>query len=147
MVLPREPETAAEARRLVRVSLSAWGLDDVADPAELVISDFIANADRHARGPVVRVIVERPAGDRVYLGVVDRAPNGVPQQQEPDAGAVGGRGLMMVDALTDRWGLRPVGSRDPLLGQTRMGGAGGKGGRMSRRAAVADAARLRRRRG
>ncbi|WP_406486643.1 ATP-binding protein [Streptomyces sp. NBC_01563] len=117
VVLPREPETAAEARRLVRVSLSAWGLDGVADSAELVISEFVANAVRHARGTVVRVIVDRPADDRVYLGVVDRAPNDVPQHQDPDAEAADGRGLMMVDALTDRWGYDRLGPATRFWGK------------------------------
>ncbi|WP_327311772.1 hypothetical protein [Streptomyces sp. NBC_01243] len=64
----------------------------MADPAELGISEFVANAVRHARGTVVRVIVDRPADDRVYLGVVDRAPNDLPQQQVSDPEAAEGRG-------------------------------------------------------
>ncbi|WP_424862767.1 ATP-binding protein [Streptomyces sp. MMS24-I29] len=109
VVLPREPKTAIEARCLVRVSLSAWGLDHATDPAELVISELVANAVRHARGPMVRVIVERPADDQVYLGVVDRAPNALPQQQTPHAEAAQGRGLLMVDAFTTRWGYDRLG--------------------------------------
>ncbi|WP_424863492.1 hypothetical protein [Streptomyces sp. MMS24-I29] len=57
VVLPREPKTATEARHLVHVSLSAWGRDDTAHPAELVISELVATAVRPARGPMVRVIV------------------------------------------------------------------------------------------
>ncbi|MFB7214830.1 ATP-binding protein [Streptomyces sp. NPDC056255] len=117
LTLPREPRTAAEARRLVRVSLSAWGLDDVADPAELVTSELVANAVRHARGPLVRVIIERPAEDRVYLGVVDRAPNDLPQQQVPDPEAAEGRGLMMVGALTDQWGYDRLGPATRFWGK------------------------------
>ncbi|MFF8914248.1 ATP-binding protein [Streptomyces sp. NPDC015032] len=100
----REPKTATEARCLVRVSLSAWELDHATDPADLVISELVANAVRHPRGPMVRVIVERPADDQVYLGVVDRAPNDLPQQQTPHAEAAQGRGLLMVDAFTTPWG-------------------------------------------
>ncbi|MCX4851980.1 ATP-binding protein [Streptomyces sp. NBC_00893] len=117
LTLPRQPRTAAEARHLTRVSLSAWTLDDLADPAELVITEFVTNAVQHARGPSVRIIVERPADNQVYLGVVDRAPNDVPQQQEPDAEAAGGRGLMMVDALTDQWGYDRLGPATRFWGK------------------------------
>ncbi|MFI9630555.1 ATP-binding protein [Streptomyces sp. NPDC052042] len=117
VVLPREPKTATEARSLVRVSLSAWGLDHATDPAELVISELVANAVRHARGPMVRVIVERPAHDQVYLGVVDRAPNDLPQRQTPHAEAAQGRGLLMLDAFTTRWGYDRLGPTPRFWGK------------------------------
>jgi serine/threonine-protein kinase RsbW len=126
VIFPREPQTAAKTRHLVRTSLSAWTLDSMADSAALVISELVTNAVCHARGPMLRVIVERPTPDQVYLGVVDRDPNHLPHQQEPDLEAAGGRGLLMVDALTDRWGCDRLGSTTRPWGKRTWGVVGAK---------------------
>ncbi|MDC0773903.1 ATP-binding protein, partial [Streptomyces sp. HD] len=65
----RVPETAKAARRLARVALAVWGLDDHTDTAELVMSELASNAVRHAHGPKIALIVNRPAAHRVYLAV------------------------------------------------------------------------------
>lgn len=116
---PRTEETAAIARRLAVTACATWGLpDEVAETAALVVSELASNAVRHAWGPSVRVIVDRPADDRVYLAVVDRFPSRTPELGKPGEGDTTGRGLVLVDALSDRWGytllgphLRPWGKR------------------------------------
>ncbi|MEV8455549.1 ATP-binding protein [Streptomyces sp. NPDC052095] len=111
VVLPREPTTTAEARFLVGVALSTWGLnDDASDRARLIASELVTNAVQHACGPVLRVVVERPAPDQVYLGVVDRAPHHLPHRRVPGTGATRGWGLVLVDAFADRWGCDRAGS-------------------------------------
>ncbi|MFI6494334.1 ATP-binding protein [Streptomyces sp. NPDC050564] len=103
-------EAAEEARRLTRVALAAWGLDDDAETAALIMSELVANAARHARGPKIRVTVNRPADNRIYLAVVDRAPHQLPQMRATDHDAVQGRGLFLVDAVADRWGYDFMGA-------------------------------------
>ncbi|MEW2397946.1 ATP-binding protein [Streptomyces sp. NPDC046862] len=77
------PETAEEARRLARVALAMWGLDNEAETAALVMSELVANAVRHAHGPRIRLTVNRPALDRVYLAVTDRSPDRHPALLTP----------------------------------------------------------------
>ncbi|MER7403403.1 ATP-binding protein [Streptomyces sp. NPDC000070] len=84
--LPREPESAGAARRLVCVALAAWGLDDLAGDGALIVSELVSNAVRHARCRSVRVTVTRP------------------ELREPCTGDESGRGLMLVGALAKDWG-------------------------------------------
>ncbi|MEV7004634.1 ATP-binding protein [Streptomyces sp. NPDC093982] len=68
---PREPETARAARRLVESALEFWHLTALTDDAELVISELVANAVRHTKGPQITVSVDLIAEQRVRLGVTD----------------------------------------------------------------------------
>ncbi|MDI6518124.1 ATP-binding protein [Streptomyces coelicoflavus] len=110
--LPREPESAATARRLVRTSLSVWELDELADDTALIVSELVANAVQHARRESIRITIERPGAALVRVGVVDfsRVP---PERREPDADDVNGRGLALVNELAEDWGteLLPWGKR------------------------------------
>lgn len=107
----RIQETAKEARLLARVAMAAWGLEDDAETAALVMSELVANAVRHARGPRIVLSVNRPAVDLVYLAVTDRSPDRQPQLRTPDEEAVHGRGLLLVDDLATRWGFDLLRSR------------------------------------
>jgi hypothetical protein len=106
----RAPQTAEEGRKLARVALAAWGLVDDAETAALVMSELVANAVRHARGPKIRMTVNRPADDRVYVAVVDREPRRLPKLRTPAADALQGRGLLLVDAVAARWGYDFMGT-------------------------------------
>lgn len=104
LTLANAPETAAEARRLVRTAYQAWGVEeDYADTAQVVISELVANAVRHTRGPCIRVIIEHPLPDRLLLAVVDKCRD-LPCMRTPNVGDLRGRGLLLVDALADNWG-------------------------------------------
>ncbi|MGO4417694.1 hypothetical protein AB4Z54_02675 [Streptomyces sp. MCAF7] len=54
------------------MALAAWGLADEAETAALIMSELVANAARHARGHTIRMTVNRPADNRVYVAVIDR---------------------------------------------------------------------------
>ncbi len=105
--LPREPESAAIARRLVRVALSVWGLDDLAEDGALIISELVSNAVQHARRESIQVVIDRPGSARVRLGVVDfsKVP---PVRREPDPERESGRGLALVGELAETWGTEPL---------------------------------------
>ncbi|MEU6655967.1 ATP-binding protein [Streptomyces sp. NPDC046900] len=83
---------------------------DDAETAALVMSELVANAVRHARGPKIRMTVNRPADDRVYVAVVDREPRRLPELRTPAADALQGRGLLLVDAVAARWGYDFMGT-------------------------------------
>ena len=94
--------TASGIRRELRVAFPAWGLDDDAvDDALLVVEEMVANVVDHARTPF-RLVVGL---DRAVLRIAvhDRCPRPV-RAQELDLGRRRGRGLLMIDNISARWG-------------------------------------------
>lgn len=101
--LPREPGSAAVARRPVRAALAAWGMEELTDDGALIVSELVSNAVRHARSHAIRVTVTRPGPSRVRIGVVDKSTR-LPELGEPRDEDEGGRGLPLVRALARDWG-------------------------------------------
>jgi hypothetical protein len=64
----------------------------------------VANAVKHTNTRNIRVVVYRPSAQFVRIGVVDKA-RALPQMVKPgDDLLAGGRGLLLIDALAERWG-------------------------------------------
>ncbi|MGW1195204.1 ATP-binding protein [Streptomyces sp. NPDC002536] len=103
--LPSEPRAAADGRRFLAVTLTAWNCSEALDDARLLTSEVLTNAICHASGPIqLRV---RRGMDELTVEVTDRSPQ-PPQPRLAEAGDESGRGLLLVDALADSWGTRPV---------------------------------------
>ena len=103
--LPRSPESARDARRLVSLALDVWGMNGVRDVAEVVVSELLTNAVKHARRDSVRVTVTRLSRERVQVAVVDLSRKH-PQPRAASANEESGRGLEIVNALSrGRWGV------------------------------------------
>ncbi|GAA5045853.1 ATP-binding protein [Streptomyces similanensis] len=108
-----EAATVAVARQIVRDACAEWGMDqDATETGILLVSEIATNAVRHGRSHSVRVIVEQPRPDRLRIAVVDKSRR-MPELHIAGPDSVGGRGLFLVDALSDRWGtdLLPWGKR------------------------------------
>ncbi|MEU1800605.1 ATP-binding protein [Streptomyces sp. NPDC019937] len=103
-VLPRVPESAEVARRLVRAALAAWGQEELIEDAALVVTELVSNAVRHAPLSVIRVIVTRPTDTLIRVGVVDRAHSVPLLRTDSNGDDTRGRGLLLVEAYTDQWG-------------------------------------------
>ncbi|MFD8726306.1 ATP-binding protein [Streptomyces sp. NPDC059629] len=102
--LPCLKESAGTARRLVRTALAAWYLENLTDTGTLLVSELVANAVQHTNSRMIRVVVSRPSERFVRVGVVDKA-RVMPALVRPGQDLLtGGRGLLLVDALADRWG-------------------------------------------
>ncbi|MFE0448090.1 SpoIIE family protein phosphatase [Streptomyces fungicidicus] len=100
--LPADPAVVAEARRTATGQLSRWGLDELAFTTELVVSELVTNAIRYASGPVrLRLIHERT----LVCEVLDGGAT-APHLRHPRATDEGGRGLLLVSQLAQRWGTR-----------------------------------------
>ncbi|MBC2873790.1 ATP-binding protein [Streptomyces sp. TYQ1024] len=103
--MPREPTSARRARRLVTMALDTWGLGALVSDAEQIVSELVGNVIDHTRCRAVRVSVFQ-AGDRlVRISVYDRSLR-VPKLKHACGSVEGGRGLVMVKALSRRWGYR-----------------------------------------
>ncbi|WP_435601417.1 ATP-binding protein [Streptomyces sp. C10-9-1] len=124
---PCEPSTAELGRELVRDVLGVWHLDGLADRAALIVTELIANASRHTLCPEIRLTVGRLSATRLRVGVVDREPTRLPILGQAGDGDESGRGLLLVDAVADRWGYDLHGSgRRPwgkeVWAELRIGG-------------------------
>ncbi|KUN32947.1 serine/threonine protein phosphatase [Streptomyces longwoodensis] len=97
-----EPEVSAprEARRLARRALSRWGLEDLTDSVELLVSEVVTNAVRYATRPVTLRLLRT---DVLRCEVGDDVPQ-LPRLRQARATDEGGRGLYLVNRLTRRWG-------------------------------------------
>ncbi|MFB7741918.1 ATP-binding protein [Streptomyces sp. NPDC056132] len=120
-VWPREPESAHRARLLVSARLRAWGSVELADAGMLIVSELVANAVDHTPYRLIRVVVQRPALHLVRIGVAD-ASRAVPELRCPGEGAERGRGLVLVDALSWRWGYDRWPWGKVVWAELRLGG-------------------------
>lgn len=110
--MPCTAESAEHARQLIRTALCAWGLESLGDDGSLVVTELVANAAQHTRGHLIRVSISRPASGHVRIDVVDRSQKR-PERRNADEDAERGRGLFLIEVLTDHWGtdLLPFGKR------------------------------------
>jgi GAF domain-containing protein/anti-sigma regulatory factor (Ser/Thr protein kinase) len=99
------PATVGCARRFVADVLSGWDARDLGDSAELVVSELVTNAIMHTPSRL-RLRMRRLPGGRVWIGVQDESDR-LPTQRPPSDDDLGGRGLMIVELLSDRWGVTP----------------------------------------
>jgi len=108
VLLPYTPSSVAEARHRLVSDLAAAGIYETAvGDAALVITELLSNAIRHAAplpGALVRVTwtVDQ---DGVRVAVSDAGDGLLPHVTEPAPGAPGGRGLGIVETLSDDWGV------------------------------------------
>jgi PAS domain S-box-containing protein len=105
--LPADPAVVASARQQVSVQLTDWGLDDAAFITELVVTELITNAIRYAQSPIQLRLIR----DRTLICEVSDGSSTAPHLRLARAFDEGGRGLLLVSQLTQRWGSRltPVG--------------------------------------
>ncbi|WP_326761118.1 ATP-binding protein [Streptomyces phaeochromogenes] len=103
--LPCVEESAEVARSLVRTALATWHLGHLADDGALIVTELVANATKHTGSRVIRVVVARPSATLVRIGVVDKSRT-IPEihKSNGDSLPIDGRGLLLIDELTDRWG-------------------------------------------
>jgi anti-sigma regulatory factor (Ser/Thr protein kinase) len=110
------PGVVALARRCARHTLAAWRLGQFADDIELLISELLTNAVQaslatrpadgsRAAAPVVTLCLTL-GSDQLTVLVRDCCPE--PPRRRADAGHddEAGRGLVIVQAISDDWGIR-----------------------------------------
>lgn len=119
-LLDDDPRAPGVARVTLRAVLIELGLAGLADRAELLLSELVTNSVRHTRGPasmrlqcfhpVLRVIVRDRSPKMPPLpraGALAAALT--PSDPDPDPDGECGRGLLIFDALADRWGGEALG--------------------------------------
>ncbi|GGN88873.1 hypothetical protein GCM10011579_083030 [Streptomyces albiflavescens] len=81
--------------------LGDWGLGDLTDTAELLVSEVVTNSLRHAPGPLRLNL--RICDSRLRCEVED-VNDAAPTRRAADVVAEGGRGTELLDLLADAWG-------------------------------------------
>ncbi|GAB3990401.1 hypothetical protein GCM10029978_118190 [Actinoallomurus acanthiterrae] len=106
--LPHAPSSVSGVRKRLCADLLASGVyEEVADDAAVIISELISNALRHAR-PLpsgdIRVSWSRD-GDLIQLAVSDGGSMTEPRRTRAALSSLGGRGLSIVETLSEGWGV------------------------------------------
>ncbi|WP_063774167.1 ATP-binding SpoIIE family protein phosphatase [Streptacidiphilus rugosus] len=105
-----QPERIATARRELRAILQDWDGPEGADAAVLLVSELLANVLLHTdQEAALLVELSGQAGERRLRIEVSDGSDELPHRRSPGEMASSGRGLVLLDLLADRWGVRPRG--------------------------------------
>ncbi|MEU8778512.1 ATP-binding protein [Streptomyces sp. NPDC048606] len=107
---PRSRQTVRSAREFAADTLHAWGVTRHRDAVLLCVSELATNALLHGVPPGRGYRVRMLRFEGVVRVEVHDSGGGRPRIEDRDPGSEGGRGLLLVAALADRWG---VGTRVP----------------------------------
>jgi anti-sigma regulatory factor (Ser/Thr protein kinase) len=100
--LPPAPASARVARERLRAFLGCWRDDDTRQAVELLTSELVTNAVLHARSKVT--VHLEVTDERLRVDVDDESPS-VPVRRDSSADLPGGRGMLLLDSIAERWGV------------------------------------------
>ncbi len=108
--MPGTPYSVQMARFYIRAALGHHNLGDYAEDVETVTSELVSNAIAHAGGRTFDLeLLRLEDSGAIVVVVIDPCPL-PPVKRDPAVGAEHGRGLLVVEALSARWGWTPHGS-------------------------------------
>ncbi|MFD9483445.1 ATP-binding protein [Streptomyces sp. NPDC059991] len=107
------PSRIGQVRRIVSAQLRYWHLDPLIDEAALGVTELLTNVHRHAQPDKLCTVEIELLRDRLTVSVHDHDPR-MPTVRSADPFATHGRGLAMIAAVSESWGVRPQGA----LGKT-----------------------------
>jgi serine phosphatase RsbU (regulator of sigma subunit)/anti-sigma regulatory factor (Ser/Thr protein kinase) len=103
--LPALPKSAAASRAALRSLLDEAGL--ATEAAQLLVSELVGNAVRHA--PEADVLLRASLTDGLLRVELQDSSSRLPvAPHRPPWEAEGGRGLLLVESMAERWGVEPV---------------------------------------
>ncbi|MEW2575026.1 ATP-binding protein [Streptomyces syringium] len=103
-----EPEHVAALRRAIRLRLTRWDLPALADAAELCVTELITNVITHVGVSTPTWIAVSMTGTHVRVEVSDPDAGALPTPLWATSTQEHGRGLHLVAAIADRWGVTPT---------------------------------------
>lgn len=119
--LPRsDMRGVAQARHLVVGTLRRWGVSDLIDATELLVSEVVTNGLVHGEGDVQLALTLEEG--RLRVEVTDRTPL-EPRLLNLPSDAASGRGLWLVDSMSSAWGTEPRGAGKAVWFELRQPGA------------------------
>ncbi|MER7331484.1 MULTISPECIES: ATP-binding protein [unclassified Micromonospora] len=103
---PPAVEAAREARRLVTEGCHRWGLDELAEPGCIAVTELVGNVVAHAH--TAMTVRLAPRDDTLHLAVRDHSTRQPAFAGPAPVDTVGGRGLLLIDTVAHRWGSSRV---------------------------------------
>ncbi|WP_028812574.1 SpoIIE family protein phosphatase [Streptomyces flavidovirens] len=114
--VPSDPAVVGRVRQYATEQLTDWGLDEASFVTELVVSELVTNAIRYGGAPIQLRLIR----DRSLICEVSDASSTSPHMRRARVYDEGGRGLLLVAQLTDRWGSRPSGSGKTIWAEQKL---------------------------
>ncbi|MFE5914931.1 SpoIIE family protein phosphatase [Streptomyces wedmorensis] len=111
-----DPVEVARARGLVTEQLGLWGLEETAFVTELMVSELVTNAIRYGRPPISLRLIR----DSGLVCEVSDASSTSPRMRRARTYDEGGRGLLLVAQLSERWGTRHVANGKTIWAEQRL---------------------------
>jgi PAS domain S-box-containing protein len=100
--LPLDPAAVGGARRMAAEQLDAWGLADLDFATELIVSELVTNAMRYGNAPIHLRLIRADA----LICEVSDSSSAAPHLRRARVFDEGGRGLLLVAQVAERWGSR-----------------------------------------
>ncbi|MEV7512246.1 ATP-binding protein [Streptomyces sp. NPDC089922] len=101
---PRSRQSVSSTREFAAMTLDVWGVTCRQDDVSLCVSELATNALLHGVPPGRHYRLRMLLFDATVRVEVADSGGGRPRVADRDPGAEGGRGLLLVAALADRWG-------------------------------------------
>ncbi|WP_078917687.1 ATP-binding protein [Streptomyces sp. NRRL S-813] len=98
---------AAAARRFAQHTLTDWAIAERLDDVRLCLSELVANAVVHGGAEADAILVRFSVSDHLLRLEVHDSAAALPEQNLPADDAESGRGLLLVAACADAWGVEP----------------------------------------
>lgn len=120
-LLPAERRSVGEARHRVVEQLGTWGIrGEGCDTAALVVSELFANAVIHTSSRTIAFNLGATPEQLLIQVADDGSGPSTPMPQRADSDAEFGRGLLLIQSMTERWGVGPVedGAADRIVWAT-----------------------------
>jgi DNA-binding NarL/FixJ family response regulator len=105
VLLAEDIASSAVARRFMKETLRRWECNDLLDVVNLLVSELVTNAVVHGHSEAEVSVILTPTALRVE--VADRDER-LPERKEATQWDTSGRGLALVDSLSQRWGAHPA---------------------------------------
>ncbi|MEU9980639.1 ATP-binding protein [Streptomyces sp. NPDC050856] len=108
------PSRIGQVRRIVSAQLRYWNLDCLIEKAALGVTELLTNVHRHAEPDKVCTVELELLLDRLTVSVHDHDPR-LPMANLSDPLATSGRGLALIEAVSESWGARPQGDSGKVV--------------------------------
>ncbi|MFJ6698984.1 ATP-binding protein [Streptomyces sp. NPDC091272] len=102
------PSRIGQVRRIVSAQLRYWHQDPLIDQAALGVTELLTNVHRHAEPDKVCTVEIELLLDRLTVSVQDHDPT-LPRVCDAGLLDTGGRGLALIAAVSEAWGVHPHG--------------------------------------